>query len=314
MSAIRTNQLTKRYGTITAVRDLTLDIEAGEVFGFLGPNGAGKSTTINMMLDFVRPSAGRISILGHDPQSEPREVREQVGVLPEASGYRGTASALEHIEFAIQMQRSDENPEGLLERVGITTAAARPVKEFSKGMRQRLGLVIALVGEPDLLILDEPLSGLDPAGARLFRDIVRAERDRGAAVFVSSHIMDQIEIVCDRVGIMHEGELLAVDTLAGLRDRIEIRDPVIVTVDALPDRSWPAGDDAVVDLTRHGDAVRITCRDAAAAGSVISRLEAGGATIRAIDAESTPLEQVFMAVTGARRDKSIQETTPIVEQ
>jgi len=220
MAAIEVRSLTKRYGSLHAVRDLDLTVERGEVFGFLGPNGAGKSTTIDILLDFVRRSSGSVSVLGHDPERDPQAVRERIGVLPEAGGFYGRDTARDHLRFAVAMKRTDDDPDALLDRVGLADAADRPVGGFSKGMRQRLGLAIALVGAPELLVLDEPLGGLDPSGARHLRDIVRTERDRGAAVFFSSHIMDQVETVCDRVGIMHDGALVAVDTVPALRQAV----------------------------------------------------------------------------------------------
>jgi ABC-2 type transport system ATP-binding protein len=220
MAAIEVQSLTKRYGSLHAVRDLELTVERGEVFGFLGPNGAGKSTTIDILLDFIRRTEGEVSVLGYDPEENPRAVRERIGVLPEAGGFYRRDTARDHLRFAIEMKRADDDPDALLERVGLSDAADRPVGGFSKGMRQRLGVAIALVGTPGLIILDEPLGGLDPSGARRLREIVCAERDRGAAVFFSSHIMDQVEAICDRVGILHDGELVAVDTVPALREAV----------------------------------------------------------------------------------------------
>jgi ABC-2 type transport system ATP-binding protein len=225
MTAIETRSLTKRYGSLHAVRNLDLTVERGEVFGFLGPNGAGKSTTIDILLDFVRRTSGSVSVLGHDPEENPRAVRERIGVLPETTGLYDRDTARDHLELARRMRRSDDDPDALLDRVGIAEAADRPVGDFSKGMRQRLGIAVALVGSPDLLLLDEPLGGLDPSGARRLREIVRAERDRGAAVFFSSHIMSQVETICDRVGILHDGELVAVDTVGALKRSVAAERP-----------------------------------------------------------------------------------------
>ena len=295
--AIETDSLTKRYGDLLAVDGLDLAIESGEVFGFLGPNGAGKSTTIDVLLDFVRPTSGSATVLGHDPQVAPRAVRERIGILPEASGYYGRNTAREHVEFAVEMKRSDHDPGRPLERVGIAGDADRPVDGFSKGMRGRLGLAIALVGDPDLLILDEPLGGLDPSGARLLRNVVRAERDRGATVFFSSHIMDQVETLCDRVGIMHDGDLLAMDTVAGLRDRVDTPGSVVLAADTVP-KDLGIGDiDGVTGIDRHNGGARITCKDAGAAGPVVARLDAAGVTLRGIDAEGASLERLFLALT-----------------
>ena len=216
--AIRARGVTKRYGSFTAVDRIDLTIEDGEVFGFLGHNGAGKSTTINMLLDFVRPTAGTIEIFGHDTQSESVAARRRAGVLPEGYGVFSGLTGRQHIEFAMESRDVDGEPLAYLDRIGLTEAADREADGYSKGMTQRLVLGMALVGNPDLLILDEPTSGLDPAGAKAMREIILKENDRGTTVFFSSHILEQVEAVADRVGIMHQGQLAAVDTIEGLRE------------------------------------------------------------------------------------------------
>ncbi|USZ66738.1 ABC transporter ATP-binding protein [Halorussus salilacus] len=300
MAAIETCSLTKRYGSLHAVRDVDLQVERGEVFGFLGPNGAGKSTTINVLLDFVRPTSGTVSVLGYDPQVESRAVRERVGVLPEASGYYDRNTAREHVEFAIEMKRSTDNVDAILERVGITKHADRPVGEFSKGMRQRLGLGIALVGQPDLIILDEPLGGLDPAGARLLREIVLTERDRGTTVFFSSHIMDQVEMLCDRVGIMNDGQLVVVDTVDQLRSVAERPDELVVSVDSVPEHHGIGSLDGVSNVVVQNETLRVSCADPTVKRDVIRRLEQAGATVVDIDNERPSLEQMFREITEAK--------------
>ncbi|MFB6352674.1 MAG: ABC transporter ATP-binding protein, partial [Halobacteriales archaeon] len=224
-TVIETDGLTKRYGsgddTVFAVEDLDLTVEAGEVFGFLGPNGAGKSTTINMLLDYVRPSAGSATVLGMDVGDEVEAIRRRIGVLPEGFGLYGRLSARRHLEFARDWQDADDDLGAILERVGLSAAdAGRPVGDYSKGMAQRLALGMALVGDPELIILDEPSSGLDPHGIRQMRELVREEAADGTTVFFSSHILSQVEAVCDRVGILHDGELVAVDSVEGLRETV----------------------------------------------------------------------------------------------
>ncbi|WP_440009610.1 ABC transporter ATP-binding protein [Halomicrococcus sp. SG-WS-1] len=299
MAAIETQSLTKRFGSLHAVRDVDLHVERGEVFGFLGPNGAGKSTTINILLDFVRRTSGEISVLGHDPEETPRAVRERTGVLAEATGYYGRDSAHDHLRFAVEMKRADDDPDDLLERVGIADAAHRPVGGFSKGMRQRLGLGMALVGEPELLILDEPLGGLDPDGARLLRQIVREERDRGAAVFFSSHIMDQVEAICDRVGIMHDGELVAADTLETLRASTETPATFSVSLESVTDglARDVASVEGVADVRVRDDTLVVACTESTAKAGVVARIDGSGATIVDIDNEVPSLEQVFRSIT-----------------
>ena len=233
MPAIELEGLTKRFGDVVAVNDLDLTVEAGEIFGFLGPNGAGKSTTIDMLLDFIRPTEGTATVLGHDAQTEGETVRSQTGVLPDAYHVYDRLTGRQHVEFAIEMKGVDDNPEALLERVRVADAADRKAGGYSKGMRQRLVLAMALVGDPDLLVLDEPSTGLDPNGAREMREIIRQENDRGTTVFFSSHIMEQVEAVCDRVAIIDGGHLVAVDTIDGLRDATEIGETLYVYVSTL---------------------------------------------------------------------------------
>jgi ABC-2 type transport system ATP-binding protein len=308
------DSLTKRYGEVTAVDGLSLRVDAGEVFGFLGPNGAGKSTTIDVLLDFVRPTSGSVRVCGHDPQAAPHAVRRRVGVLPEATGYYERASAREHVRFAVEMKRADHSPKRPLERVGLADAADRPVGGFSKGMRQRLGLAIALVGRPDLLVLDEPLAGLDPAGARRVRTLVRKERDRGAAVLLSSHITEQVETLCDRVGILSDGDLAMVDTVVGLRERLAADRPVVLTLAERPSDLGVETLDGVTGVSERGAGVRVTCRDAAAAGPVVAQLDAAGATLLNVDTRGGSLEQLFLTLTDDERGTDTAAETPVAPE
>ncbi|ELZ09926.1 ABC transporter [Halovivax asiaticus JCM 14624] len=227
MAAIELRGVTKRYGAsglrksngVTALRDVDLRVEDGEIFGFLGPNGAGKSTTIDVLLDYLAPTAGSVRVLGHDVPEESVRVRERTGVLPDGHGPIGERTGREHVEFAIEAKGADDDPDELLGRVGMLGPEEYPVAQYSKGMTQRLLLAMALAGEPDLLILDEPTTGLDPNGAREMREIIREENARGATVFFSSHILEQVEAVCDRVAILDRGEIVTVDSIENLRER-----------------------------------------------------------------------------------------------
>ena len=196
MSVISLTNVTKTYGRVTAVENLDLRVEKGEIYGFLGPNGAGKSTTIRMLLDFARPSKGTVQVLGHNAQHEILQIRQRIGVLPEGFSVYDRLTGRQHLTFAIESKKVDDDPDRLAERVGIPDAIDRKAGGYSKGMAQRLVLGMVLVGEPDLLILDEPSTGLDPAGAREIRQIIQEENDRGATVFFSSHILGQIEPIC----------------------------------------------------------------------------------------------------------------------
>ena len=298
MAAIQLDGVTKRFGDVVAVRDLALEVEEGEVFGFLGPNGAGKSTTINMLLDFVRPTEGTVRVLGHDAQRESVAVRRRTGVLPEGFDVYGRLTGRQHVEFAVDSKGATDDPDAVLERVGLADAADRKAGGYSKGMTQRLALGMALVGEPDLLILDEPSSGLDPAGAREMREIVLAEADRGATVFFSSHVLGQVEAVCDRVGIMREGRMVATDTVEGLRDAVGGEATLVISTDDAPAdavsavRRLPGVSSAKAD----GDTITVSCTDDAKT-TVISALEEHGASVSDFETRETSLEDLFITYT-----------------
>ncbi|PSQ07772.1 ABC transporter ATP-binding protein, partial [Halobacteriales archaeon QS_5_68_33] len=234
MSVIEIENLTKRFGTVTALDDLSFEVREGEVFGFLGPNGAGKSTTINVLLGFSRPTAGSARVFGHDAETESKQIRFRTGALLEGYGVYSRMTAREHVQRAANAKGVVVDTDEILERVGIPQAANRKAGGFSKGMCQRMAIGMALVGEPDLLILDEPSTGLDPNGVRELRDIIREENRRGATVFFSSHLIDQVEAVCDRVGILRDGEMVTEGDVDDLRARLDAS-VVSVAVESTPD-------------------------------------------------------------------------------
>lgn len=297
--AIEMHGVTKRFGETTALSNFDLVIDKGTVYGFLGPNGAGKSTTINLLLDFACPTSGEIRVLGLDAQSESLAIRERTGVLPEGVSFYNRLTGRKHIEFAIESKDASDDPDALLERVGIADAAEKKVGGYSKGMIQRLALGTALVDGPDLLILDEPSTGLDPAGAREMREIIRAERDRGATVFFSSHILEQVDAVCDRVGILRDGKLVAEDTVSGLREATTDETALEVTLDHLPNGATEqvAALDGVSEVTTaQGPIATVVCRDEAKT-AVLRAFEETGATVEDFSAEESSLEDLFINYT-----------------
>ena len=312
-SAITVEGVTKRFGDVLALDDLDLEVREGEIFGFLGPNGAGKSTTIDVLLDFVRPTAGRATVLGMDAQEHSTAVRGRVGVLPDAYGVYDRLTGRQHVQFAIDSKGSEDDATALLERVGIAGAADRKAGGYSAGMRQRLVLGMALVGDPDLLILDEPTSGLDPSGAREVRRIIRQERDRGATVFFSSHVLSQVEAVCDRVGILREGRLVALDTIEGLREAVAAEARLAVTVEALPAGAVEAVEAlaGVTSVVAEDHVLSVTCDDGAKA-AVIETLEDAGAAVRDFETTETSLEELFMQYTAEAGDETAAGSDPEV--
>jgi len=298
MGAIQTTTLRKSFGDVRAVDDLSLTVEQGEVFGFLGHNGAGKSTTINMLLGFLSPTAGDIEVLGHDVTEESRAVRQRTGLLPEGYEPYPNLTGREHVQSAIDAKGADDDPDELLERVGLDPAAARrKARGYSTGMTQRMSLAVALVGQPDLLIFDEPSAGLDPDGVALLREIIQTETERGATVFFSSHILDEVEKVCDRVGILSQGELVAVDTIDNLRSELQAGATVTATLDSVPDDLGLDDIDAVRSVSVSGRTVTAECTDGRAKMQVLRTLDDRG-TVADISIEDASLEALFDRFTG----------------
>jgi len=304
MPAIQTEGLTKRYGDLVAVEDLSLTVEEGEVYGFLGPNGAGKTTTINLLLGLVHRTSGEAEVLGRQVGEGIREVRSRIGVLPAHSELYERLTARKHLEFVIGVKDADNDPEALLERVGIPEAADRTAGDFSSGMAQRLRLAMALVGEPDLLVLDEPTTGLDPNGARQMREIILAENERGATVFFSSHIMEQVEAVCDRVGVLNQGTIVAEDTVDGLRESAVGGPQLSVTLgDGVDDAADAVrAINGVISVTVESNTVRATLAGPGAKGPAMNAVASSGARIVDFEFSEESLEDVFATLTGAGQE------------
>ncbi|MFC4448850.1 ABC transporter ATP-binding protein [Halorussus aquaticus] len=314
MSVIETRNLTKRFGDVTAVDGLSFEVEEGEVFGFLGPNGAGKSTTINVLLGYMSPTSGSGTVLGHDVETESRELRARTGVLPENVGVYDRLTGREHVASAIRIKDADDDPEELLSRVGLDPNAwDRRAGGYSTGMAQRMALATALAGDPDLLVLDEPQSGLDPNGMQEIRDIVLEEAAAGTTVFFSSHILPEVEAVSDRVGVMRAGEMAAVDGIDTLRERWTDDTVVRATVAQPPVRPEMLADLAGVEEAEvEEDRVTVSCRRPRAKGRVIAALErAGGVADFEVDEGS--LEDTFTALTGSA-DAGEQTASPNAEE
>ena len=294
--AIELDGVSKRFGDVTAVDSVDLTVESGEIFGFLGPNGAGKSTTINVLLDFVESTSGTASMLGLDVSDDRETLHDRIGVVPENYGLYDRLSGRRHVELAAELKGADDDPDELLDRVGLSREdAGRPAGEYSTGMGQRLALAMALVGAPDLLILDEPTSGLDPNGARELRNLIRAENERGVTVFFSSHILEQVEAVADRVGIMNEGELVAVDSIGRLRQQLDTGARVTLHVDREPDGDL-GGLPNVRDIEVMDGTVRGTCLEPAAKLRFIDRVRER-VTVTDLRIEESSLEDLFASYT-----------------
>jgi ABC-2 type transport system ATP-binding protein len=222
---IWTRGLTKQYGDLTAVDDLDLEVYPGEIFGLLGQNGAGKTTTILMLLGLSEPTEGEANVMGMDPHFEPREVKRRVGYLPDAVGFYGEMTGRENLRYTAKLNRIEKDViegtlDGVLDQVGLTDRADDRVDTYSRGMIQRLGIADALVKDPDVLILDEPTTAIDPLGVSEILDLLRGlVSERGMAILLSSHLLNQVQSVCDRIGIFSAGRLIGMGTMAQLAER-----------------------------------------------------------------------------------------------
>ena len=290
--AVRSEALTKRYGTVLAVDDLTFSIEAGTITGFLGPNGAGKSTTLRMLLGLARPTHGRATIFG-SPYEQLETPALRVGAVLEATDFHPGRSGRDHLlSLSRAVGLPDARVDEVLSIVELQDAARRRVKGYSLGMRQRLGLATALLGNPELLVLDEPANGLDPEGVRWLRDFLRDFASRGRTVLVSSHVLAEIAQTVDQVLIINRGRLVAESTLDELTARVgglvRVRSPQL--------------DQLAEALGRHG-IVTTPSNDHALLAQGTTRERVGdialaeGIAIYELVTEGSSLEEVFLELT-----------------
>jgi ABC-2 type transport system ATP-binding protein len=302
-AAIAARGLSKRYGDIAAVDALDLQVERGELYGFLGPNGAGKTTTIRMALGLILPTAGAVDLLG-EPVRADRAPLERVGALVEEPAFWRYLSGRKNLEYfaragagadragtRARLGRIDE----VLETVGLTAAAGKRVKAYSQGMRQRLGLGLALLGDPELLVLDEPTNGLDPSGMREMRVLLRRLADGGTTIFVSSHLLSEVEAMCDRVGVMAQGRLVAQgppSSLRGATDRVRVE--VDDTAAARTVAARTTGVTVAEGPDRGAGALRVTFADGVGAAELNAALVGAGVRVHVLAPERDTLEDVFL--------------------
>jgi ABC-2 type transport system ATP-binding protein len=297
-NAIETYQLSKTYGAKIAVRDLTLTVRRGEVFGFLGPNGAGKTTSVKMLLGLVSPASGSGRLLG-SPLGDPA-ARAKVGFLPEHFRFHEWLTGAEFMALHASLYRIPSNTArrripDLLELVGLAEHASFKLRGYSKGMLQRIGLAQALLNEPELVILDEPTSGMDPLGRRLVRDIIRDLRSKGTAVFLNSHLLSEVEITCDRVAFISNGAVIRTERLADLaqgRVHIEIRargvnKDTLVCLDGLAE-----------DITITPEGLSLALPDEEGIPSLNRLLVEQGVEVFAIRPQRVSLEELFIELVG----------------
>jgi ABC-2 type transport system ATP-binding protein len=293
---IELTNLSKTYGRrgkgVPAVRDVSLSVGAGEVYGFLGPNGAGKSTTIRMLLGLIAPSAGEVRLFGEDLRTQP-SVLKRVGSLVDGGAFYPFLSGRRNLEVLARTHGGGaERIDGLLDQVGLAGDAHRKVKGYSTGMRQRLGVAAALLGDPDVVILDEPVNGLDAAGIQEMRALIRSlAADRGKTVFLSSHLLHEVQQVCDRIAIISKGEIVRQSTIADL-----LRQDDGLRIEAAPPEVAEAALSARWAVEHDGDALLVRATRAEAP-EVVRRLVGAGADLFRLVPEQRNLEEVFLSIT-----------------
>jgi ABC-type multidrug transport system ATPase subunit len=297
---IETRALTKRYGdSILAVDDLDLGVRRGEVYGFLGPNGAGKTTTLRMLLGLVRPTSGRVAVLGAPPGAPQGLAR--IGAMVEAPAFYPYLSGRDNLLVLARHSGVEEHRvEAVLDEVRLLDRARDRSATYSQGMKQRLGVAAALLKDPELLILDEPTNGLDPAGMAEMRDFIRALGEGGRTVMLSSHLMGEVEQVTDRVGVIRDGSLVAEGTVeelrgrAGLRVRAEPQAEAARLIRALPDVDEVTSVDGLLDVTV----------DTSQAPAINRLLVEAGIAVSELYAQQDSLEHVFLELTRSGEEAS----------
>ena len=281
------DNLFKSYGKVQAVKGISMRVERGEIFGFLGPNGAGKTTTIRCMLDVIRPTAGTLRVLGLDAQRDKMALHQRIGYLPGDVRLPGQMTGKQIIDYFSRLQgREPVLLKDLLERFDVEMK--RPLKGYSKGMRQKIGVVLAFMCDPEVLILDEPTSGLDPLLQRTFNGFLLEEQARGKTIFMSSHIMSDVEKVCQRVAVIRQGEIVTIEEVETLRQKagqrviVEFGDPVSADeVAQMPGVSM---------VTSHNHSYHFNV-----SGSMDALIKAlSHHEVLRLQAEEAPLEEVFL--------------------
>lgn len=302
MTVVTTEQLSKTYrfglirkSDVTALRNASLTVNAGEIFGLLGPNGAGKTTFVKILLSIVLPSSGSAFILNEPLGS--LAIRRKSGYLPENHRYPSFLTGLETLLMFGKMHGLDtrtlkDRALSLLQTVGLKEWEKVKIKKYSKGMLQRLGLAQALLNEPEIMFLDEPTDGVDPVGRKEIRDVLRDLRSRGTTIFLNSHILSEVELICDRVAILNKGQIIkvgSVDAITKRQDEYEIRLGAEVTEDMLEQVRA-----ITVSAEREGTLLRIVARDQQEMNRVIDYLRAKGILVESITRRKSTLEESFI--------------------
>lgn len=301
---VEVQNLTKIYNKLVAVDHINFQVEKGEIFGFLGPNGAGKTTTVRMLTGIIKPNQGHAIILGHDIQNEPLKAKQNIGVVPETSNAYVDLSAWQNMMlmadlYGVPKEEAETRAENLLSRLGLYERKNNKVKGFSKGMKQRLILCMALINDPVLIFLDEPTSGLDVQSSRMIREILLEFPEEGKTIFLTTHNMDEASHLCDRVAIIHNGQIAAIDRPATLKNTIkklnsvEISFNISIKADVLSEIPY------INDIRKEGDKFIISTDNVdSLIHSLTDFAESRDLKIISLNTMAPSLEEVFVKLTG----------------
>ena len=302
---IETKVLTKHYGDLTAVAKLDLSIQAGDIFGFIGPNGAGKTTTMRILATLLEPSGGSAFVDGLDVRKKGKQVRKLVGYMPDFMGVYDDLKVFEYLEFfaaafGIARKKRKAIVDGVLELTDLQSKQAFTVDSLSRGMQQRLGLARVLIHDPKVLILDEPASGLDPRARIEIRELLRELKKMGKTIMISSHILSELEEICDHVGIIENGQLVFSGTMEEIRQRLGVHNKVQVRISDGHDKAIEllCALPQIEDVKRLGEELSVIFKEGQSSDGLIARtLVHGGIAIISLVPEQVKLDEAFLQLT-----------------
>ena len=301
---IETKNIAKRFKDVQAVDNLSMSIRKGEIYGFLGPNGAGKSTTIKMIMGLVHPTSGQAFINGRLVNGSSVDLRKDIGFLPERISFYDNLTPMQTLNFFCELRREDKSVvPSLLKEVGLEEAANRKVGTFSKGMTQLLGVAQAMIGHPSIYIMDEPTGGLDARWVRMVREKLRVLNEQGATIVFSSHILSEVQALCDRVAIIDRGRLVAEDTIENISEHLNIRPRLWIHSPGLNNKmpDWIRNVKGVQEVTVKEDDLVITC-DTALRLEVLISLKEGGLNVQDFRTVEPSLEEAFVRLLTSKEE------------
>lgn len=299
-TAIEAKDLSRRYGNKYGVMGISFTVEAGTVYGFIGPNGAGKTTTISLLTGMLKPDSGTVNIMGKDLHSDRLNQKRRIGVVPDNPYVYDYMSAGEYLSFFADMykvQNKDKRIDELLSFFNLSEHKDKPLKKYSKGMKQKVNIARGMIHDPDILFMDEPIQGLDPEGVKEVRDVILAEKKKGRTVFVSSHILAEMDRVCDRVGIINQGRLVYSGSVDGVKRSVKSGSVLVMELDHVPPGLVEAVKKlkGVTGVVKEGNVLTVdTARDVDRRKAVSKTVTDGGGIILSMKEEKSDLESAFV--------------------